>query len=334
MAVPQGYVTFDEFARLIGKGKATIRGYIHSSLDHKYLGKYRKFFDANVKHIEQGSFRYFNKPTPDQLTKIKNFLAFPFARKLTKATDTPEEQMKKYSQRYRTKLRTEKIARGETILTPSLLAEKNFQQLLNNEKLKAAMLKDFDAGLTLEEIRVKYRAGGAGASLMPSNISKMGKYTVQNLLGEWGRDASPTRAIEARKVDVTSKEAKEFAKKIKKFYGDPKLSRKAAQAKLGGATKSVIDNFIKRWNEKNPNDLIDIKRKIGERGEGAKFETQTWLKTNKRLQKFQNFLKKHSNKTYKPGSVEVAELVKKSGYSPIGFSGTLNKLRRIFLLIA
>ena len=205
-----------------------------------------------------------------------------------------------------------------------------FNTLLNNEKLKAAMLKDFDAGLTLEEIRVKYRPGGAGASLMPSNVPKMGKEIVKNLLEDWGRDTSSNRAIEARKVDVTSKEAKEFAKKIKKFYGDPKLSRKAAQVKLGGVSSSIVDKFIERWNEKNPNDLIDIKRKIGERGEGAKFETQTWLKTNKRLQKFQNFLKKHSNKTYKPGSVEVAELVKKSGYSPIGFSGTLNKLRRIY----
>ena len=330
MAVPQGYVTFDEFARLIGKGKATIRGYIHSSLDDKYLGKYRKFFDANVKHIEQGSFRYFKKPTPAQLTKIKNFLAFPFARKLTKATDTLEEQMQKYSQRYRTKLRTEKIARGETILTPSLLAEKNFQQLLNNKELKAALIKDYKNGLTLEEIRVKYRPGGAGASLMPNNIPKIGKGIVRELLDSWDMDTTEVRAAEIRKVDVTSKEAKEFAKKIKKFYGDPKLSRKAAQTKLGGVTKSVIDKFIKRWNEKNPNNLIDIKRAYGERGEGAKFETKTWLRTTERLQKFQDFLKNNSDKTYRGGSVELGKLVKKSGYSPMGFSATLAKLRRIY----
>jgi len=212
------------------------------------------------------------------------------------------------------------------VLTTKEGTEKLLKELTKNSELKKAITKDFKAGMTLENIRTKYRTGGAGANLMPANVPKMGKELVKRLLKSYNLER--TGGAELRKVDVDSATAKNTATEIRRLYNNPKLSRAQANTQLG-LTVAEVKKFEKRWNEKNPKNPLFTKR-LNQPFEGAGQQTKRFKDTTTKLQEFQNFLKKNSNKTFKSGSKELAELVKKSGYSPIGFQGNLSKLRTIY----
>ena len=70
---PRGYITFEDFAKLLPVNQKTISKYINASPTDKYMGKYKIFLDANTESIMSGSYRYFKKPTATQLKKIKDF---------------------------------------------------------------------------------------------------------------------------------------------------------------------------------------------------------------------------------------------------------------------
>ena len=72
---PRGYITFEDFAKLLPVTQKTISKYINSSPTDKYAGKYKIFLDANTESIMSGSYRYFKKPTATQLKKIKDFFS-------------------------------------------------------------------------------------------------------------------------------------------------------------------------------------------------------------------------------------------------------------------
>ena len=72
---PKGYITFADFAKLLGLNQKTISKYINSSPNDKYRGKYKIFLDANTESMMSGSYRYFKKPTANQLKKIKEFFS-------------------------------------------------------------------------------------------------------------------------------------------------------------------------------------------------------------------------------------------------------------------
>jgi len=212
------------------------------------------------------------------------------------------------------------------VLTTKEGTEKLLKELTKNSELKKAITKDFKAGMTLENIRTKYRAGGAGASLMPANVPKMGKEMVKRLIESYGLERAG--GAELRKVDVTSDKAKNLAKEIRRLYNNPKLSRAAANTQLG-LTPAEVKKFEKRWNEKNPKNPLFTKR-INQPFEGAGQQTKRFKDTTTKLQEFQNYLKKNSSKSYRSGTPELAKLVKNSGYTPIGFNSALGKLRSIY----
>ena len=70
---PRGYITFADFAELLGLKQKTISKYLNASPTDKYMGKYNKFLNNNTESIKSGSYRYFKKPTENQLKKIKEF---------------------------------------------------------------------------------------------------------------------------------------------------------------------------------------------------------------------------------------------------------------------
>ena len=70
---PRGYITFADFAELLGLKQKTISKYLNASPTDKYMGKYNKFLNKNTESIKSGSYRYFKKPTENQLKKIKEF---------------------------------------------------------------------------------------------------------------------------------------------------------------------------------------------------------------------------------------------------------------------
>ena len=214
------------------------------------------------------------------------------------------------------------------VLTTKEGTEKLLKLLKNKKNLKAAITKDFNDGMTLENIRTKYRPGGAGADLMPTQVPKMGKALLQRLLGEYNLDFK-TRTADIRKVDVTSDDAKDLAKRIRTLYADKKLSRDEANKKLG-LTRAEVRKFEIRWNEKNPNNPLIKTKRINEPFEGAGKQTQRYKDKTKQLQEFQNFLKKYQNNPPRAGTAELAKIVKLSGLSPVGFQGDLEKLRRIY----
>ena len=68
---PRGYITFADFAKLLGLEQKTIGKYINSSPNDKYRGKFKKFLDANTKSIMSGSYRYFQKTNGKSISKNK-----------------------------------------------------------------------------------------------------------------------------------------------------------------------------------------------------------------------------------------------------------------------
>ena len=174
------------------------------------------------------------------------------------------------------------------VLTTKEGTEKLLKELTKNSELKKAITKDFKAGMTLENIRTKYRTGGAGANVMPANVPKMGKEMVKRLIASYGLERAG--GADLRKVDVTSDKAKNLAKEIRRLYNNPKLSRAAANTELG-LTPAEVKKFEKRWNEKNPKNPLFTKR-INQPFEGAGQQTKRFKDTTTKLEKFQNYLKK------------------------------------------
>jgi len=223
----------------------------------------------------------------------------------------------------------------ESVLTPAYKKRFAFKDrkgnlldnIVNDTTLKEKITADFKAGMPKEEIRLKYRVGGKGEKFLPSGIKLIGKETLNEVYEKWGLGRE---LGETRKVDVTSEDALKKAADIRKYYGNPKLSRVVALSKLG-MTRSEVDKFIKRWDEANPDDPLFTRRTDqGIQYEGAGQERGVYQQKTKELQKFQTFLKKYINKPLRSGTPELAKAIKLSGLSPVGFQQNLQFLRRIY----
>ena len=275
------------------------------------INKLIKDSDLNQSQIAEAV----NKKFPNAADKVKPDTVTHYARKYFKV---PKDGAlnKAYKKRF------------AGVLTTKEGTEKLLKLLKNKKDLKAAITKDFNDGMILEDIRLKYRPGGAGANLMPVQVPKMGKDLLKRLLGEYNLDFE-ARKLDLRKVDVTSDDAKDLAKRIRTLYADKTLSREAANKKLG-LSLSEVKVFEKRWNEKNPNDPLIKTKRINEPFKGAGQQTQKYKNKTKQLQKFQTFLKKYQNNPPKTGTTALAKVIKASGLSPVGFQQDIERLKRIY----
>jgi hypothetical protein len=275
------------------------------------INKLIKDSDLNQSQIAEAV----NKKFPNATNKVKGDTVTHYARKYFKVPQGGALN-NAYKKRF------------SGVLTTKEGTEKLLKLLKNKKDLKAAITKDFNDGMVLEDIRLKYRPGGAGANLMPAQVPKMGKDLLKRLLGEYNLDFE-ARKSDLRKVDVTSDDAKDLAKRIRTLYADKTLSREAANKQLG-LTRQEVKVFETRWNEKNPNNPLIKTKRINEPFKGAGQQTQKYKDKTKQLQKFQTFLKKYQNNPPKSGTTELAKAIKASGLSLIGFQQDIERLKRIY----
>jgi len=200
------------------------------------------------------------------------------------------------------------------------------KSILKNKKLKASLIKDWEDKLPKQEILDKY-SKGVGKKLLPPGITVLGKETLNEAYEAWGLERE---GGELHKLDVTSEASQAKAKKIRKYYGNPKLSRIVARKKIG-MTENQVQKFTKRWNETYPDDpLFTSRREDGVQYEGAGPEREVFKKKTKDLQKFQTLLNRHSKNPPRSGTLELAKLVRLSGLTPVTFQRNIEVLRNIY----
>jgi len=283
-----------------GKPRTTIQGKITQN-QIKEINKLIKTTKLNQSDIAEAVNKKFPEP------KLEGFNVTHYAKKYFNIPSNGKLN-KAYKDRF-----TFKDRKGKLI-----------KDLVNNETLKEKITADYNNGMAKEEIRLKYRVGGAGAKFLPQGLKVIGKDTLNKVYDQWGLERE-----NVRKIDVTTKESKNLAKKIKKLFNNPKLSREAALKQLG-MSKGAFDKFEQRWDEANPNDPLFRKRESGEMFEGARQETIGYKNKTKQLQQFQSLLQKYQKNPPRSGTLELAKLIKLSGLSPVGFQQNIQMLRRIY----